>query len=408
MHCMERKSLLWKLLHICNTLTVVIILFMVSGCKESAKSVPIGEHVVSDSTLIQIDVDPVGGESYTFDSLINDISFVKLQTTDNCLIGSIHQILCSKDYIFVMDAFVANAVYCFDKQGRFIRQIGKTGQGPGEYTSLCKMCLTDNQKQLVLYDWNVLHYYDLYGNHVKDVHPNISANDIEVSNPDFMVGFKESGADESSSRNMLVVYDSNFKPLYKEFPSFYTSVFHLNDGMHPLRSCGTDIFLRKPWTHSIYKIDKDRCYEKYRINIKDGGYPKIPEDMTGDAYTKIIGTKVCMEDYVFLKDYALFYFRKNGFRWSPFVAYSHRTKKAYKCNGMSQNPLFFAQHLDNTPPVCYDESTVLIPQSATTVMRMKSKLFNSPLIVNSQLERLYDGLTEDSNPVLFLFRLKSL
>ena len=77
----------------------------------------------------------------------------------------------------------------------------------------------------------------------------------------------------------------------------------------------------------IYKIEKDRCYEKYRINITNGGYPERPEDMNSDTYIKIVGTKVHMADYVILEDYALFYFSKNGFTWSPFVIYSHKTKK---------------------------------------------------------------------------------
>ena len=55
---------------------------------------------------------------------------------------------------------------------------------------------------------------------------------------------------------MLSVYDKDFKLLYREFPSFYNEVFHLNNGMHPLRSFGNDIYLKEPWTHNIYKIEK--------------------------------------------------------------------------------------------------------------------------------------------------------
>ena len=46
--------------------------------------------------------------------------------------------------------------------------------------------------------------------------------------------------------------------------------------------------------------------------------------------------------------------------------------------------------------------------SATTVMRMKEQIYNSPLINDSKLMQLYDGLTEDSNPVLFLLHIKSI
>jgi hypothetical protein len=178
--------------------------------------------------------------------------------------------------------------------------------------------------------------------------------------------------------------------------------------MIPLRSFGNNIYINKPWTHSIYRIEKECCYERYRINIVNGGYPEIQDGMDGDTYLRIVGTKFCIRDYAILKDYALFYFSKNGVTWTPFVIYSHKTKKTYKCNGRYYNPLFFAHSPGNTPIVCYDEETVLIPQDATTVMRMKEQIYNSPLINDSKLMQLYDGLTEDSNPVLFLLHIKSI
>lgn len=378
------------------------------GCHSPQSKGNAGEYVTSDSTLVQVNIDPTGGESYSFDSLIDDISYIRLETNDDCLIGNIHQILCTNDYVFILDAFVANSVYCFDKQGRFIRKIGKMGQGPGEYFRLCKIALTSDQKQIVLYDWNRLHYYDLKGNYIKGVSPGFYANDIELVNDEFIAGFKEAGIGDDPKRRMLAVYDKDFNLLYREFPTFYNEFFHMNNGMHPLRSFGSEIYLQEPWTHSVYKIEKERCYEKYRINIVGGGYPERPDDMDEDTFLKISGTKFHFKDYVLLKDYALFYFSKDGLTWSPFVIYSHKTRRTYRCNGESSNPLFFTHWVMNVPPVRYDDGTFLIPHPATEVMRMKNAIYNSPLINDTKLMKLYDGLTEDSNPVLFLLHIKSI
>ena len=53
-----------------------------------------------------------------------------------------------------------------------------------------------------------------------------NANDIELINNDFIAGFIEAGMDDDSQRQMLSVYDKDFKLLYREFPSFYNEVFH--------------------------------------------------------------------------------------------------------------------------------------------------------------------------------------
>lgn len=294
-----------NLFTLCSNIATVIILFINIGCQTPQNKVSTGEHIVSDSTLIQINIDPDGEESYAFDSLIDDISYIKLETNSDCLIGNIHQILCSNDYIFIMDVFVTNTVYCFDKQGRFVRRIGKIGQGPGEYTHLFKMCLTSDQKQIVLYDWKRLHYYDLNGKHIKDVTPDFDVYDIELVNEDYIAGFQASGIDDNDSqRRMLSVYDKDLKQIYKVFPTFYTETFHLDDGMIPLRNFGNTIYINEPWTHSIYKIEKERCCEKYRINITNGGYPERQDGMNGDTYLSVVGTKFCIRDYVILKNHA--------------------------------------------------------------------------------------------------------
>ena len=84
-----------KLFTLCCNIVTVIILFINIGCQTPQNKVSTGEHIISDSTLIQINVDPDGEESYAFDSLIDDISYIKLETNSDCLIGNIHQILCS-------------------------------------------------------------------------------------------------------------------------------------------------------------------------------------------------------------------------------------------------------------------------------------------------------------------------
>lgn len=402
----SNKPILLKATHSIY-IAIAAILSVTVGCHSPKnKTATTEDSIAPDSSLIQINIDPNGGESYPFDSLIDDISFIKLETNDDCVIGDIHQVLCTDNYIFILDLFSTNAVYCFDKQGNFIRKIGKKGQGPGEYFRLCKMTLNSDKTQIILFDWTRLHYYDLQGKHIKDVQPKRGGNDIELSDNDFLAAFRESGVDDGPQREMLAVYDKDFNLQYKKFPSFYNEYFKMNNGMHPLRNYANGIYLKEPWTHSIYKIEKEQCYEKYRINIVDGGYPERPEDMDSDTFMDLYRNRFTLSDYVILKDYALFYYSKDGPSWSPFVIYSHKTKRTYRYNGVSHNPLSFANSVGSTAPAVYDDETFIIHQTAIQIMYMKQYIYNSPLINNSKLERLYDGLNEESNPVLFLLHIK--
>ena len=53
-----------KLFTLCCNIVTVIILFINIGCQTPQNKVSTGEHIISDSTLIQINVDPDGEESY--------------------------------------------------------------------------------------------------------------------------------------------------------------------------------------------------------------------------------------------------------------------------------------------------------------------------------------------------------
>ena len=76
------------------------------------------------------------------DSLI----YIPLETRKECLLGRhINEVEFTKDFIFIQEGW---SLYQFSREGKFIRQIGKTGRGPGEY--VCGGLCIDEQNQRLL------------------------------------------------------------------------------------------------------------------------------------------------------------------------------------------------------------------------------------------------------------------
>jgi len=65
-------------------------------------------------------------------SLLKDITFVKLETNDENLLGNINQIEVFDELIYIL---CDSGLYIFDLLGNFIRSIRCTGNGPGEFLS---------------------------------------------------------------------------------------------------------------------------------------------------------------------------------------------------------------------------------------------------------------------------------
>lgn len=63
--------------------------------------------------------------------MVNSIHFVRLETTEDCLIDKIEQIQRHKGCTYILDA--KENLFVFDEYGKFVRKIGQKGPGPEEY-----------------------------------------------------------------------------------------------------------------------------------------------------------------------------------------------------------------------------------------------------------------------------------
>lgn len=146
-----------------SRLTLLLILILTLLVNASA---------ISESKLPKIEIDPLShplGKMMLSD-LVKSIEYIPLETKRNCLIGKIDFFDVSKDYI-VIYCSKSVAVLLFRRDGRFIRQLGRKGQGRGEYLqySVSGVFISEDQKQIIIKsDYpNQLLIYDLNGRLVR-------------------------------------------------------------------------------------------------------------------------------------------------------------------------------------------------------------------------------------------------
>ena len=91
------------------------------------------------------------------------ISYIPLETSNMSLIDRfVRQIIVSDSHITIRDN---NRVLIFDTLGGFLRQIGRKGQGPGEYTSIYGCCFSPDGKTiyLLINSGRSILEYNIYG-----------------------------------------------------------------------------------------------------------------------------------------------------------------------------------------------------------------------------------------------------
>lgn len=79
------------------------------------------------------------GKPLVLSDIVSNAEYIKLETTEKGFIAEIEDVKMSDKYI-ILTSFMVDHALLFDRAtGKFIRTIGKVGQGPGELLSPCNV-----------------------------------------------------------------------------------------------------------------------------------------------------------------------------------------------------------------------------------------------------------------------------
>ena len=127
-----------------------------------------------------INVDATSQDQPEYDSFVNGIEFISLETTDSSLIGEVKGLVVTDDKIFVNSD--REEILCFDISGKFLFRVGKIGRAPGEYISPYSISVCDNIVYVLCQEaGKVLCYDAVSGEHINDIPLNKFYAQIEVS-----------------------------------------------------------------------------------------------------------------------------------------------------------------------------------------------------------------------------------
>ena len=107
-----------------------------------------------DTTSIKIDLMATDSDTLYYSSFVDSLSYIPLETKDDCLIREITDATLTNQYIFILDT-PQQSVWIYSTKGKFIRSLHHQGNGPGEYINLIQFEYdADNRELLLLDGWN--------------------------------------------------------------------------------------------------------------------------------------------------------------------------------------------------------------------------------------------------------------
>jgi hypothetical protein len=408
-------------------ISVFGILFLIS-CGESAnKSKEKNEKTLNSSEppyQINLESDQKKEQSVFLSSLGKELEYIPLETNPNSLIGDNPHFKFTSDYIFVADAPYGRLLQ-FDKTGKFIKQIGANGRGPGEYTTASSFCIDQRKERIFIMScWSKCRImeFDFDGKYIQSFDLPWDSNGFLVLDT---LGFVFQVADYSPSaggvipgnrdysflENNLIITDFKCKPLFKVKRHFIREsnlegssiAFYYYDNELRFQQFGVD---------TLYILKKNKLEPFAVFNL---GKSKMDPNVKFGRSNAEIQEKIReIEKEIFIRRIAenkeyLFVSLNMGLSDSskPFIFNKRTTQLTFLKSAEFENDIdgglsFWPSILSNDS-IMIDFATALEIKNARPTKPLNN-LTEDGKKLHEQFLNITNNLTETSNPVIIVLR----
>lgn len=131
----------------CKKIPLLISLFILTACGSREP----GQNVTIDNGIITIDILETVKDvrEFNLSQLAKEVEFITLESTVESYFKQARSLQVTKNYILIA-CDQTDKVLLFDRSGKFLRQIGRTGQGPGEYTDPWFVTINPNESHVLV------------------------------------------------------------------------------------------------------------------------------------------------------------------------------------------------------------------------------------------------------------------
>ena len=114
--------------------------------------------------IYSIKLDDVQETTLTYSDIIDIQEWIVLDSLNECTIGDVAKIEEFNKEYYVLDKAIQKCVLVFDEHGKYLRRIGRIGQGPGEYAQIYDFTINRRTGCVaILSGLSKVYVYDLKG-----------------------------------------------------------------------------------------------------------------------------------------------------------------------------------------------------------------------------------------------------
>ena len=301
--------------------------------------------------------------------------------------------------IFISDG---NKLLQFDRSGKFIRQIGSQGRGPGQYTQIADFCIDENKRNIYIIGGRFVLQFDFDGEFKGSSNYEwTSLRFMQVDTGKFIFYLGSYPAKTNDTVYSWYITDLHCKPVTK-LMNFHkrVNVPGMRIGRTPLYSFNKNSHFMDYCADTLFYIIKNKPEPYATINL---GNLKMDPDpvLTSNQIDDRLNQKL-WPLFVNESDKLIFMMLHWGFSDSSgFCVYNKLTRettflkdKAF-VNDLDGGPSFWPKYI-------YNDNIFVDFIYADKLLEHINKRSSSKQSISNDLKLLCKKLTETSNPILMV------
>jgi hypothetical protein len=351
--------------------------------------------------------------------IVDTIIYVPLECNEQCIIGTVNQIISTGDGYLILDSYNSKSIYLFDLGGKFVRKYGTPGRGPGEYLAPGYISYDYSKDVVSVYDeeQRKIIQYHLDGNLYEETKINLYCPFFASLNDEKYVFFADYHTNKKyNSKDSLYnvfISDSEYKVIQKGLP--------FSDKTRPNIPMGSSfgfssfnndsVFLTIPYDNTVYNITNNSIWSNYKLdfgksNIPDSFFNEFLENPDENAQAANNFLKENGYQYITYgidtRDYLFLYTHLK----SMLIYFSKKDKETYVYKYPPINDVDYLSYSTNMGTNGYDFIGITYPYIIQKAMTKVNESKSSVSSLSKNVESFVDSIEENDNPIIVLTKLK--
>ena len=344
-------------------------------------------------------------EQYYFSDIFQIEAMVPLETSADFFVSKSPKVVTVDGNYYIHEKKLSG-LYVFNTNGRFLHQIGKLGQGPGEYYKISDFDIDKEKQQVLVYSNSdrAVMVYSLEGEFIKEIDVPFFSQYFTVLDENTWLFYSGYNLDEEPFNLFSTNNEGKITGKYFKYPLNNLKGFDFTGLLRKSHSSGA--LYTEPLSNIIYRINQDSITQAYKIEFGKKGWPEEDRYNHNKFFIDNMGleSSFLYSEIFETEDLLIFNYQE---KQRERVAFIMKEKgKLYTHKNFNNDGLYPLFH---TPVGIVDKNTwitIIYPEDIFNKTNGNTSFIDGLKGPYPKLYTLTKAIKEEDNPILVTFKLK--